>query len=68
MTNGCHNRAPYRPHIKVADGHWDDGVQRIPKLTQIPFRMTRECQYTLSDLGAKDAGCTGCKWKQKGQR
>jgi hypothetical protein len=61
--NGCHNRPPYRSQLKVVDGHWDDGVQRIPKLTQIPYRMTTGCQYTLTTLGQADAGCDGCKHK-----
>lgn len=62
--NGCHNRQPYRQHMKVADGHWDDGVQRIPKLTSIPFRMSTECNYTRTELGKTDQRCEGCKWKK----
>ena len=62
--NGCHNRPPFKTSMKVADGHWDDGVQRIPKLTSIPFRMKKPCQYTLSELGQKDAKCTGCKHRK----
>lgn len=60
----CHNRPPYRQHMKVADGHWDDGVQRIPKLTSVPFRMHPDCQYTLSQLGQADQRCTGCRWRK----
>lgn len=60
----CHNRPPYRQHMKVADGHWDDGVQRIHKLTSVPFRMNPTCQYTLSQLGQADQRCTGCQWKK----
>lgn len=56
----CFNRPPFRTHMKAADGHWDDGVQRIPKLTYIPFRMNPDCQYALSDLGKKDPKCHNC--------
>jgi hypothetical protein len=28
-----------------------------------PFRMARECQFTLTELGQTDAKCAGCKWK-----
>lgn len=55
----CHNRPPYRQHMKVADGHWDDGVQRIPKPTSVPFRMAKDCQYTHTTLWQADQRCTG---------
>lgn len=57
----CHNRPAFRAHLKVQDGYWDDGLQRIPKLTSIPFRMALDCQYTHTVLGAADARCVGCK-------
>ena len=61
--HGCHNRPPFKPFTKVADGHWDDVVQRIPKLTSIPFRMNPDCQYTKTSLGEADQRCEGCRWK-----
>ena len=61
---GCFDRPPYRQHMKVADGHWDDGVQRIQKLTSVPFRMAKDCQYTLTELGKVDARCDGCKHRE----
>lgn len=65
MTSyACHNRPPYRQHMKVADGHWDDGVQRIPKLTYIPFRMAKDCQFTHTTLGQNDTRCNGCKHRK----
>ena len=60
----CKDRPLYRASMKVADGHWDDGVQRIPKLTSIPFRMNPDCQYTKTSLGEADQRCEGCKWKK----
>lgn len=60
----CHNRPPYRQHMKVADGHWDDGVQRIQKLTSVPFRMNPDCQYTLTELGKVDARCGDCEHRK----
>lgn len=50
--------------MKVQDGYWDDGVQRIPKLTSVPFRMNFECQYRKTDLGKADARCDGCKHRK----
>lgn len=63
--NGCHNRPPFKTSMKVADGHWDDGVQRIPKLASVPFRMTFECQYTHTTLGQADKQCSGCKHRKE---
>ena len=42
----------------------DDGLQRIPKLTSVPFRMAKDCQYTLTELGKVDARCDGCKHRK----
>ena len=64
VSNGCHDRPPFKPFTKVADGHWDYGVQRIPKLTSVPFRMAKDCQYTHTALGQADQRCTGCQWKK----
>lgn len=61
----CHNRPPYRQHMKVADGHWDDGVQRIQKLASVPFRMNPDCQYTHTTLGQNDSRCNGCKHRKE---
>lgn len=62
---GCHNRPPFKASTKVADGHWDDGVQRIPKLVFIPFRMNTDCQYTSTELGKKDPRCTNCNHRKE---
>lgn len=61
----CHNRPPYRQHMKAQDGYWNDGLQRIiPKLVSIPFRMNPDCQYTKTSLGEADKRGIGCKWKK----
>lgn len=65
MSYGCHNRAPFRPRVMVQDGWWNDGVARTGKITQVPFRMSEECQYTKTELGRADERCAGCKWKQQ---
>lgn len=64
MSHGCFNRAPFKASLKVPDGWWDDGVQRIAKLITIPFRMAMDCQYTLSQLGQADQKCHGCKHRK----
>ena len=63
-AHGCFNRPLYRASMKVQDGYWDDGLQRIPKLTSVPFRMNFECQYRHSELGKADKNCVGCKHKE----
>ena len=60
----CKDRPPYRANLKVQDGYWDDGLQRIPKLTSVPFRMNFECQYRKTELGKVDARCDGCKHRK----
>lgn len=64
MTNGCHNRPAYRTGVVVQDGWYMDGYTRVPKMVQVPFKMSHECQYTKSDLGKADPACQGCKHKQ----
>lgn len=59
----CFDRLPFRTSLKVQDGYWDDGLQRIPKLTSVPFRMEFSCQYRHTELGKADARCEGCTWK-----
>ena len=63
MTYGCHNRAPYLTSIPVGDGHYMDGYTRTPRMVPMPFRMSKDCEYSTSDLGEKDKACDGCKWK-----
>ena len=62
---GCHNRAPFREIYPVQDGHWMDGKTRVPKMTAAKHVLSRDCKYTLSDLGRKDQACTGCKWRKE---
>lgn len=64
MTHGCHDRPAYKTATVVQDGYWLDGETRTAKLVSVPFRTAKDCQYTLSELGQKDKGCEGCKWKK----
>ncbi len=64
QTNGCHNRAPFKPH-RGRDGYWCDGQTLTIKAVTIPQTMEKACQYTKSVLGQADPGCTGCLHKQK---
>jgi len=61
--NGCHDRKPFKESVPVQDGHFMDGVTRTPRMVSSPFRMAKACQYTLTELGKVDKGCTGCKWR-----
>jgi hypothetical protein len=64
MTNGCHNHPPYRQRVVVQDGWYMDGVTRVAKMVQVPFKMSPDCQYSKSGLGKADPGCNGCKHRQ----
>lgn len=62
--NGCHNRAPYPQALVMVDAGanpWE------PRKVIVPFAFTRECNYTHTDLGKADKGCTGCKWRNTGE-
>ena len=65
MSYGCHNRPAFKRSHFAQDGWWIDGVQRIPKLTIVPFRMAEDCRYTLTDLGQADKVCQGCKHRKE---
>lgn len=60
MTYGCFDRGEYVTESSVQDGWNEDGTRKV---IQIPFKMTRDCQYTFTELGQKDHGCVGCKWR-----
>ena len=66
--NGCHNRADYKPSYLAQDGYYDSEpgmpLARIPRMVEVPFRMSPGCQYTKSELGQRDAGCIGCMRKE----
>jgi hypothetical protein len=62
---GCFNRAPFRESMPVQAGWYCDGHTRTPRMQPSPFRMARECQFTLTELGQTDPKCDGCKWKAK---
>lgn len=49
----------------VQDGWNNDPTTqtRIAHMVMIKDPMTKDCQYTLSDLGKADPKCSGCKWR-----
>lgn len=63
--NGCFNREPFKDSMIVQDGAYLDGYTSSPRLKSSPFRMAKDCQYTLTELGKVDPQCAGCKWKHK---
>ncbi len=59
--NGCHNREPFK------DGQVLHGISSTtgqPVRVFIANRMNPNCQYTKTELGQADKGCTGCKWRK----
>jgi hypothetical protein len=67
VTYGCHNRAEYRPGYPSQDGHYMAGYERIDKMKWTPHRLSRECNYTLTELGQADPKCVGCKWRKENE-
>ena len=69
MTNGCFNRPPFKQERLVQDG-WHEVrsprgyMTREPVMVTIPFRMSPDCEYSLTDLGKADSGCDGCKHRR----
>lgn len=61
---GCHNHSPYRESYPAQDGYYpsEPGMPpaRIPRMVEVPFSMSPDCEYTKSDLGRADVGCAGC--------
>jgi hypothetical protein len=47
----------------VQDGHFAAGRERIDRMDWVPHRLTRDCQYTITELGRVDPKCVGCKWR-----
>lgn len=80
ILHGCFNRAPFKESLTVQDGHkrlavksysqaGEDGGDtmrhiRVPNIVAIPFDNSRECNYTLSELGQADPKCVGCNWRR----
>jgi hypothetical protein len=73
--NGCHNRKPFKRMVSlpatyvlpiVAEGIAHHAV--CEAVQQWPFIFRSDCVYTETELGQKDKGCTGCKWKKEGKK
>lgn len=56
--HSCYNRKPFLESVTVQSGWTLDG-RRTTK--EIPFRMSRHCEY---DERMTDAGCEGCCWQK----
>ena len=63
MTYGCFNRPSLKTQAIVQDGFFMDGVTRTPRMVSIPDPMTKDCQFTHTELGKSDPKCTGCTHK-----
>ena len=62
-AHACKDRKPFSADRWVQNG-WlherrgNDWI-RLPRMIQVPNRMSRDCRY---DLRATDPRCAGCKW------
>ena len=52
QTYGCHNRAPFQPKYRAANGE------------PVQHKMTTDCQYRHTELGKADPKCAGCRWRE----
>ena len=64
MTYGCKDRAPFAKTLQVQAGWLMNGARRMK---EIDFRMSRECEFTKTELGRIDKQCAGCTHKQPGE-
>lgn len=60
---GCFNRKPFNPTITAQDGTYNIHGIITPRMVELPFVMSPDCQYSRSELGQVDGKCLGCKWK-----
>ena len=58
---GCYNREPYKDMVTLP--RTPVQIHLSLPVTCVPFRMARDCQYTLTKLGQADARCVGCSWR-----
>lgn len=61
---GCHNRKPFRELLEVQDGYYAAKGTKAPRWVYKPFKMQPLCQYTQTELGRVDKGCTDCQWRE----
>lgn len=63
---GCHNRPPLKDSAVVQSGWLRLGHHAEARRTvAVPDEMSKECQYTHTDLGQADPKCSGCKHRAK---
>lgn len=59
---GCHDRRPLGSvPIPAQDGWFVDNVTRTPRLVTLPFRMSKDCQYSRDEANRADPRCAGCQ-------
>jgi hypothetical protein len=76
--HSCFDRPPFASTMVVQDGYeplppnGSPLLPRVPRMVEIPFRMTPGCVYgqdvsedaSRGSLGAYDPGCAGCSWRK----
>lgn len=60
MAYGCKDRPPFKTEQVL---HGMDSQTGFYIRTVVPFRNSPDCNFTHTELGKKDPGCTGCKHK-----
>lgn len=58
MKYGCWNRQDYKPY------HIPTGAENFKKY-RIPHSMTKDCQFTKTELGKVDPKCDNCIHKKR---
>lgn len=64
--NGCFSREPFNLTTKMQDGWVYVDNTRLPHIVEVPFRMSKTCQFKDDPMGygQQDKNCTGCKHKE----
>lgn len=66
---GCHNRKDFKTTLTVQNGVLKHSYNfgrsfEVANKIEVPFRMAKDCQYTLTELGKADKRCDGCSWRK----
>lgn len=49
----------------VQDGYFPaDADYRVQRMVKIPDPMTKDCQFSKTELGKIDPKCDNCNWRQ----
>jgi hypothetical protein len=64
MSCALFNRGEFKEFMVIQDGYFMDGVTRYPRMVSVPFRMSRDCEFSKgNEYDLPD--CRGCSRNAK---